>query len=79
MRVIDGGCTRSCAASVPTVHSPSRKSTPSALSAATLSGLSGCRSLRSRRDNRITESRSSLASPESVREALCTVGVMSLA
>ena len=78
MRVIDGGCTRSCAASVPTVHSPSRKSTPSALSAPTLSGLSGSRSARRRRESRTTERRSSLASPLSVREAASTVG-MSLA
>ena len=39
MRVIDGGWTRSWAASVPIVHSPSRNSTPSALSEATLSAL----------------------------------------
>ena len=58
------------------VHSPSRNRMPSALSAGTLSGLSGSRSLRRRRESRMTENRSSLASPVSVREALSTVGVM---
>ena len=77
MRVIDGGWTRSTAASSPTVLSPSRLSAPSTESWPTgSSSLSGSRSVRIRRESRMTESRSADASPLSVRATFSTDGMI---
>ena len=75
MRVIVGGWTRSKAASSPMVSSPWRNSAPSTAITEMLSWLSGSRSLASRRRSRITDSRSSDASPASVRATFSTVGM----
>ena len=78
MRVMLGGWTRSPAARSPTVWSPLRNSAASTAIWLMLSSLSGCRFAIRRRRRRITETRSSLASPASVRATFSTVG-MSLA